>query len=88
MIQLINDILDLSKIESRFISTNISTVRISEIARLWRPHQAYLRHATYDSELKTDYALPTSMETDIQRLTNLEKLVGHAFKFTEKVKYA
>jgi signal transduction histidine kinase/DNA-binding response OmpR family regulator/methyl-accepting chemotaxis protein len=86
LIQLINDILDLSKIESGFISTNISTVRISEIASFVETTFKPISEArNLRFKIETDYSLPASMETDIQRLNQiLKNLLSNAFKFTEK----
>jgi signal transduction histidine kinase/HAMP domain-containing protein/DNA-binding response OmpR family regulator len=86
LIQLINDILDLSKIESGFISTNISTVRISEIASFVETTFKPISEArNLKFKIETDYLLPSSMETDIQRLNQiLKNLLSNAFKFTEK----
>jgi CheY-like chemotaxis protein/two-component sensor histidine kinase len=86
LIQLINDILDLSKIESGFISTNISTVRIAEIASFVETTFKPISEArNLRFKIETDYSLPASMETDIQRLNQiLKNLLSNAFKFTEK----
>ncbi len=86
LIQLINDILDLSKIESGFITANISPVRFTEIASFaettFKPISE-ARHLQFTIE--TDTKLPDSMETDIQRLNQiLKNLLSNAFKFTEK----
>jgi HAMP domain-containing protein/signal transduction histidine kinase/CheY-like chemotaxis protein len=86
LIQLINDILDLSKIESGFISANISPVRFSEIAAFaettFKPI-AEARHLRFTIE--TDPRLPQSLETDLQRLNQiLKNLLSNSFKFTEK----
>jgi signal transduction histidine kinase/CheY-like chemotaxis protein len=86
LIQLINDILDLSKIESGFITANISPVRYTEIASFaettFKPI-AEARHLKFTIE--TDKTLNDSMETDIQRLNQiLKNLLSNAFKFTEK----
>ncbi|HYV93354.1 MAG TPA: HAMP domain-containing protein, partial [Chitinophagales bacterium] len=86
LIQLINDILDLSKIESGFITANISPVRFSEIASFvettFKPISE-ARHLRFTIE--TDTALPQSMETDLQRLNQiLKNLLSNSFKFTEK----
>ncbi|MBS1566075.1 MAG: HAMP domain-containing protein, partial [Bacteroidetes bacterium] len=86
LIQLINDILDLSKIESGFISANISPVRFGEIASFvettFKPISE-ARHLRFTIE--TDPRLPESMETDIQRLNQiLKNLLSNSFKFTEK----
>jgi HAMP domain-containing protein/signal transduction histidine kinase/CheY-like chemotaxis protein len=86
LIQLINDILDLSKIDSGFITTNISSVNIGEIASFvettFRPiSEAKNLRFTID----TDTKLPASMETDLQRLNQiLKNLLSNSFKFTER----
>ncbi|HEY8936489.1 MAG TPA: HAMP domain-containing protein [Cyclobacteriaceae bacterium] len=86
LIQLINDILDLSKIESGFISTNISTVRLTEIASFVETTFKPISEArNLKFRIETDYTLPATMETDIQRLNQiLKNLLSNAFKFTEK----
>jgi signal transduction histidine kinase/CheY-like chemotaxis protein/HAMP domain-containing protein len=86
LIQLINDILDLSKIESGFISANISPVRFGEIASFvettFKPISE-ARHLRFTIE--TDSRLPQTMETDLQRLNQiLKNLLSNSFKFTEK----
>ena len=86
LIQLINDILDLSKIESGFISANISPVRFGEIASFvettFKPISE-ARHLRFT--IDTDPKLPQAMETDLQRLNQiLKNLLSNAFKFTEK----
>ncbi|MBL0745340.1 HAMP domain-containing protein [Chryseolinea lacunae] len=86
LIQLINDILDLSKIESGFISANISSVRIAEISSFVETTFKPISEArNLKFKIETDTALPASMETDIQRLNQiLKNLLSNAFKFTEK----
>jgi HAMP domain-containing protein/signal transduction histidine kinase/CheY-like chemotaxis protein len=86
LINLINDILDLSKIESGFISTNIAPVHISEISTFvettFRPISE-ARNLKFHIDIEHD--LPMKMETDIQRLNQiLKNLLSNAFKFTEK----
>ena len=86
LIQLINDILDLSKIESGFISTDILPVRFSEITGFV---ENTFRHVSENKNLKffIDYEkeLPEMIETDLQRLNQiLKNLLSNAFKFTEK----
>jgi HAMP domain-containing protein/signal transduction histidine kinase/CheY-like chemotaxis protein len=86
LIQLINDILDLSKIESGFITANISPVRFAEIASFvettFKPISE-ARHLRFTIE--TDIQLPEKMETDLQRLNQiLKNLLSNSFKFTEK----
>jgi len=86
LIQLINDILDLSKIESGFISANISPVRFAEIAAFVETTFKPISEAKHlRFTIETDNNLPASMETDLQRLNQiLKNLLSNSFKFTEK----
>jgi signal transduction histidine kinase len=86
LIQLINDILDLSKIESGFISANISPVRFAEIAAFVETTFKPLSEAKHlRFTIETDAQLPPTMETDLQRLNQiLKNLLSNSFKFTEK----
>ena len=86
LIQLINDILDLSKIESGFITANFSSIRFDEISALvettFKPISE-AKHLRFNIEMDT--SLPGSMETDLQRLNQiLKNLLSNSFKFTEK----
>ncbi len=86
LIQLINDILDLSKIESGFITANISPVRFAEIASFVETTFKPLSEAKHlRFTIETDTTLPMTMETDLQRLNQiLKNLLSNSFKFTEK----
>ncbi|MFZ6009215.1 MAG: ATP-binding protein, partial [Bacteroidota bacterium] len=86
LIQLINDILDLSKIESGFISTNISSVPLAEISNFVETTFKPISEArNLRFKINIDPSLPPSMDTDIQRLNQiLKNLLSNAFKFTEK----
>ncbi len=86
LLHLINDILDLSKIEANKIELSISTV---ESKRLVAGLHGEFRHLAKQKDLsfKTDVAdeLPDSITTDVHRLEQvLRNLLGNAFKFTEK----
>lgn len=86
LIQLINDILDLSKIESGVISADIMPVSFREIASFveatFRPISE-MKNLNFRIEIQED--LPEAMETDLQRLNQiLKNLLSNAFKFTEK----
>ncbi|SDL92369.1 Signal transduction histidine kinase [Catalinimonas alkaloidigena] len=86
LIQLINDILDLSKIESGFISTEIQPVRLREICSFvettFKPISE-AKHLKFQIELQE--GLPEKIETDLQRLNQiLKNLLSNAFKFTER----
>ncbi len=86
LIQLINDILDLSKIESGFISANFSSVRFTEIASFVETTFKPLSEAKQlKFSIEMDTTLPDMMETDLQRLNQiLKNLLSNSFKFTEK----
>ncbi|MGI8637338.1 MAG: response regulator, partial [Segetibacter sp.] len=86
LIQLINDILDLSKIESGYISTDFINVRFHEITAFV---ETTFKHISESKSLRfsieMDEKLPNTLETDIQRLNQiLKNLLSNAFKFTEK----
>ena len=86
LIQLINDILDLSKIESGYISTDFINVRFNEITSFV---ETTFKHISESKNLKfsieMDQSLPDKLETDVQRLNQiLKNLLSNAFKFTEK----
>ncbi|MEI6947363.1 HAMP domain-containing protein [Paraflavisolibacter sp. H34] len=86
LIQLINDILDLSKIESGYISTDFIKVRFNEIVSFV---ESTFKHVSESKSLRftieVDSSLPDIIETDVQRLNQiLKNLLSNAFKFTEK----
>src|SRR6186713_723094 len=86
LIQLINDILDLSKIESGYISTDFVNVQFHEITAFV---ETTFKHISENKNLRfsieLDDNLPSSLETDTQRLNQiLKNLLSNAFKFTEK----
>jgi HAMP domain-containing protein/signal transduction histidine kinase/CheY-like chemotaxis protein len=86
LIQLINDILDLSKIESGYISTDFIKVKFHEITSFVETtfkHISESKNLRFNIEM--DQGLPDNLETDIQRLNQiLKNLLSNAFKFTEK----
>ena len=86
LIQLINDILDLSKIESGYISADFINVRFHEITSFV---ETTFKHVSENKNLKfsieMDEKLPDIIETDVQRLNQiLKNLLSNAFKFTDK----
>jgi HAMP domain-containing protein/CheY-like chemotaxis protein/signal transduction histidine kinase len=85
LLNLITDILDLSKIESGTVSVQAEEVFFNSlldmIARPFR-HEAESRHLNF--EVLTDPNLTRSMVTDSKRLQQvLKNLLSNAFKFTE-----
>ena len=86
LIQLINDILDLSKIESGVISADVMPVSFKEIAMFVESTFKPISEAkNLKFEINVEETLPEMMETDMQRLNQiLKNLLSNAFKFTEK----
>ena len=86
LLKLINDILDLSKIESGTVTLEISEWPLSEIGPLLERtfrHVAEVTKLGFTIEL--DPLLPTTIQTDPQRLQQiLNNLLSNAFKFTER----
>ena len=86
LLALINDILDLAKIESGTMSIDISQMQFSEL----RYHlNGIFQQVAVDKSLNftIDFApeLPTSIHTDVKRLQQvLKNLLSNAFKFTER----
>src|SRR5262249_12707436 len=84
LLMLINDILDLSKIESGTVVVDASEVRLDDLrAYVERtlPHVAESKDLEFDIEL--DAQLPGSLFTDAKRLQQVIKnLLSNAFKFT------
>jgi len=86
LLTLINDILDLSKIESGMMSVALSDVAFDEIADIT---ERTFRQVANDKglEFSIDLAknLPKTIHTDPTRLQQvLKNLLGNAFKFTER----
>jgi signal transduction histidine kinase len=84
LLTLINDILDLSKIESGTVTLEVSETRFAILAgyveRTFR-HMAEAKHISFGIVL--DQNLPPSMQTDTMRLQQiLKNLLSNAFKFT------
>ncbi|MCC8426342.1 HAMP domain-containing protein [Mucilaginibacter sp. UR6-11] len=86
LIQLINDILDLSKIESGVIAADVMPVSFKEIASFAESTFKPISEAkSLKFEIELEEGLPELMETDMQRLNQiLKNLLSNAFKFTEK----
>ena len=86
LIQLINDILDLSKIESGYISVDYTQIPFSKISKFVETtfnHISEAKHLKFKVEVEKD--LPEYIYTDSQRLNQiLKNLLSNSFKFTEK----
>ena len=86
LLTLINDILDLSKIESGTVTLEVSEYRFANLRnyvdRTFR-HMAEAKHLGFTVELAE--ALPTAVMTDTTRLQQvLKNLLSNAFKFTSE----
>ncbi|HVZ35699.1 MAG TPA: ATP-binding protein, partial [Polyangiaceae bacterium] len=86
LLELINDILDLSKIESGTMAVDIGEVAFHEakgfVERTFR-QVAETRNLRFNIEIAPD--VPGAMRTDGKRLQQvLKNLLSNAFKFTEK----
>ncbi|WP_295999393.1 HAMP domain-containing protein [Rugamonas sp.] len=84
LLTLINDILDLSKIESGTVTLDVSEYRFQNLRnyvdRTFR-HMAEAKHLGFSVDLSD--TLPTAMMTDTTRLQQvLKNLLSNAFKFT------
>jgi len=85
LLNLISDILDLSKIESGTVSVEAEEVFFASLLEMIaRPFRHEAEHRRLDFEIETDPALMRSIITDSKRLQQvLKNLLSNAFKFTE-----
>jgi HAMP domain-containing protein/signal transduction histidine kinase/DNA-binding response OmpR family regulator len=86
LLMLINDILDLSKIESGTVAVDVSELRLEDLQRSvdrsFR-HVAESKHVAF--EITADAPLPKTIVTDAKRLQQIIKnLLSNAFKFTHQ----
>lgn len=86
LLELINDILDLAKIESGTVIADAAQVRVEELVQQLR--QAF-GHVADNAQLKFDIDVgsdvPNTLVTDSRRLQQiLRNLLSNAFKFTSK----
>ncbi|MDB6055382.1 MAG: sensor histidine kinase/response regulator [Verrucomicrobiales bacterium] len=86
LLALINDILDLSKIESGTVSVDVGDLRFNNmqdyVERTFR-HVADSKGLEFHINMHPN--LPRSIQTDVKRLQQIIKnLLSNAFKFTEK----
>lgn len=86
LLNLINDILDLSKIESGTASADLSEVSLGNLLEgLNRAFRPLIGEKELDFTLKSDSDVPDRIVTDQKRLQQiLKNLLSNAFKFTER----
>src|SRR5262249_45569475 len=84
LLMLINDILDLSKIESGTVVVDVSELRLEELnGYVERTFRHVAESKDVDFLLRLSPNLPKSMFTDAKRLQQvLKNLLSNAFKFT------
>ncbi|WP_211100502.1 HAMP domain-containing protein [Azospirillum sp. TSH100] len=85
LLGLINDILDLSKIESGTVTLEIGEVVLGDLRNhVERTFAQLAQEKKLDFAIEMDAALPASIQTDEKRLAQvLNNLLSNAFKFTE-----
>ncbi len=86
LLDLINDILDLSKIESGTMAVDITAVPFVEVRKFVEStfrQMADLKGLSFDVNIDPD--LPPALQTDTKRMQQvLKNLLSNAFKFTER----
>ncbi|QYR22023.1 HAMP domain-containing protein [Paenibacillus sp. sptzw28] len=86
LLNLINDILDLSKIESGTVTPDFSEVSIDDLTGgLDRTFRHIVKSKSLEFRIMTESNVPDTIVTDSKRLQQiLKNLLSNAFKFTEK----
>jgi len=86
LLNLISDILDLSKIESGTVSVQAEEVFFTSILEMvGRPFRHEAENRKLNFEVRTDPSLSRSLVTDPRRLQQvLKNLLSNAFKFTDQ----
>jgi signal transduction histidine kinase/DNA-binding response OmpR family regulator/HAMP domain-containing protein len=86
LLMLINDILDLSKIESGTVVVDVNELRLSDLQMyVERTFRHVAEAKSVDFLITTGLQLPVSMVTDVKRLQQiLKNLLSNAFKFTHQ----
>jgi len=86
LLVLINEVLDLSKIEAGKMSINIESVSLKYFADdIVREFKHHAEQKGLELTCKLEAALPETIRTDLQRLNQIVKnLLSNAIKFTEE----
>jgi HAMP domain-containing protein/signal transduction histidine kinase/DNA-binding response OmpR family regulator len=86
LLMLINDILDLSKIESGTVVVDVNELRLSDLQLyVERTFRHVAEAKSVDFLITSGLQLPVSMVTDVKRLQQiLKNLLSNAFKFTHQ----
>ncbi len=88
LLALINEILDLSKVEAGKMPVSPKDIPVGEIEEyLEQTFRPVAEHKSLEFDIKVDEKLPRTLFTDENRLQQiLKNLLSNAFKFTEKGK--
>jgi CheY-like chemotaxis protein/CHASE3 domain sensor protein len=88
LLNLINDILDLSKIEAGHVEIRPETVSLERLAKdIQQVFQPVAQEKSLAFEIDIAPECPAKIDTDVQRLEQvLKNLLSNAFKFTERGK--
>src|SRR5438067_6009399 len=86
LLALINDILDLAKIESGTVTLNIAAERFTDVCDyVERTFRQMASDKALEFKVSVDPQLPPSIETDSKRLQQIiTNLLSNAFKFTSR----
>jgi HAMP domain-containing protein/CheY-like chemotaxis protein/signal transduction histidine kinase len=86
LLKLINDILDLSKIESGTVTIDVGEVRFEEMRQtMERTFRHVAEGKGLSFKIDIDPSIPEAVRTDAQRLDQvLKNLLSNAFKFTDR----
>lgn len=85
LLNLINDILDLSKIEAGHVDIHPETVTVDRLmSNIRKVFEPVARDKSLDFVVDVAQGCPATIETDVQRLEQvLKNLLSNAFKFTQ-----
>ena len=88
LLNLINDILDLSKIESGTVVVDVGEVNVRELGEyVLRTFRHVADNKRLDFDVEATEGMPRAIHTDAKRLQQiLKNLLSNAFKFTERGK--
>jgi signal transduction histidine kinase/CheY-like chemotaxis protein/CHASE3 domain sensor protein len=88
LLNLINDILDLSKIEAGHVEIRPETVSLERLSKnIQQVFQPIAQEKNLAFEIDIAPACPETIDTDVQRLEQvLKNLLSNAFKFTQRGK--
>jgi signal transduction histidine kinase/HAMP domain-containing protein/DNA-binding response OmpR family regulator len=86
LLMLINDILDLSKIESGTVAVDVSELRLDDLQRaIERGFRHFADSKQIGFVINIEQPLPKTIITDVKRLQQIIKnLLSNAFKFTHR----